>query len=146
MTRIATPGIKMAANQSASRTRCPSVRSSRRSIRRTAPLRTPTLASEATTPTFTSSVIRCCSTGAHYNGFTSSPSMEAPVSFELRHVAEADFPTEYGHFRIHGFEGRTGSRVEEAVVLIMGDVHSGERDGERFSFEAFAFAYRAIRA
>ena len=56
--------------------------------------------------------------------------MQAPERFELRQVAEADFPTEYGHFRILGFEGLTepegGSpRVEEAVVLRMGDLHSG---------------------
>jgi GTP cyclohydrolase II len=37
-------------------------------------------------------------------------------------VAEADFPTEYGFFRIYGFEGQSGSRTEEAVVLAMGDI------------------------
>jgi GTP cyclohydrolase II len=53
-----------------------------------------------------------------------------------RKIAEADFPTRWGHFRILGFEGfvpgtpATGSpdgterRREEAVVLIMGDIHS----------------------
>jgi GTP cyclohydrolase II len=45
--------------------------------------------------------------------------------FRLTQVAEADFPTEYGQFRIYGFEGRTGERVEEAVVLIMGDMKTG---------------------
>lgn len=45
--------------------------------------------------------------------------------FTLSQAAEADFPTEYGLFRIFGFEGRTGLRVEEAVVLVMGDVHAG---------------------
>jgi GTP cyclohydrolase II len=47
------------------------------------------------------------------------------IGFTLSQAAEADFPTEYGLFRIYGFEGRTGSRVEEAVVLVMGDVHNG---------------------
>jgi GTP cyclohydrolase II len=51
--------------------------------------------------------------------------MEAPVSFKLTQAAEAKFPTEYGAFRIYGFEGRAGARLEEAVVLIMGDVHKG---------------------
>jgi GTP cyclohydrolase II len=53
-----------------------------------------------------------------------------------RKIAEADFPTRWGHFRILGFEGfvpgtpATGSpdgterRREEAVVLIMGDIYS----------------------
>jgi len=45
--------------------------------------------------------------------------------FRLTQVAEADFPTEYGQFRIYGFEGRTGERLEEAVVLIMGDMKTG---------------------
>jgi GTP cyclohydrolase II len=38
-------------------------------------------------------------------------------------VAEADFPTQFGSFRIYGFEGHfTGGRVEEAVVLRMGSL------------------------
>ena len=51
--------------------------------------------------------------------------MQDPTGFVLSQAAEADFPTEYGAFRIYGFEGRTGARVEEAVVLTMGDVTSG---------------------
>ena len=51
--------------------------------------------------------------------------MQNPARFELTQAAQADFPTEYGHFRIHGFEGRTGDRLEEAVVLEMGDIHNG---------------------
>jgi GTP cyclohydrolase II len=47
----------------------------------------------------------------------------------LTQAADADFPSEYGHFRIYGFEGRyperPGARVEEAVVLIMGDILNG---------------------
>src|ERR1700735_3797765 len=51
--------------------------------------------------------------------------MNNSTRFVLSQAAEAHFPTEYGLFRIYGFEGRTGSRVEEAVVLVMGDVHAG---------------------
>ncbi|HZL58040.1 MAG TPA: GTP cyclohydrolase II [Bryobacteraceae bacterium] len=52
--------------------------------------------------------------------------MDSTSSFELSHAAEADFPSEYGAFRIHGFEGRFRgegkTRLEEAVVLTMGDL------------------------
>ena len=51
--------------------------------------------------------------------------MNNPTGFVLSQAAQAHFPTEYGLFRIYGFEGRAGGRVEEAVVLEMGDVHSG---------------------
>src|ERR1700727_1088145 len=52
-------------------------------------------------------------------------------------VADADFPTRWGHFRILGFEGylpapgpcceesaKHGKRVEGLVALVMGDIHS----------------------
>jgi len=55
----------------------------------------------------------------------------------VRKVADADFPTRWGHFRILGFEGKVLSpepckpggaappvRTEGAVALIMGDVYS----------------------
>lgn len=42
-------------------------------------------------------------------------------AFELRKIAEADFPSRFGHFRIYGFE----NDVEEAVVLKMGDIADG---------------------
>jgi len=65
--------------------------------------------------------------------------MQDPAAFTLSQAAEADFPTEYGLFRIYGFEGRpvfpnsppgspagpARARVEEAVVLKMGDVNNG---------------------
>src|SRR5579863_4342160 len=56
--------------------------------------------------------------------------MQDPAASVLSQAAAADFPTEYGLFRIYGFEGRavsqTGApRVEEAVVLKMGDVNAG---------------------
>jgi GTP cyclohydrolase II len=41
---------------------------------------------------------------------------------EVHKIAEAYFPTEFGSFRIYGFEGRSGNRVEEAVVVAMGDI------------------------
>jgi GTP cyclohydrolase II len=42
----------------------------------------------------------------------------------VRKVAEADFPTRWGHFRIMGFEGlfHGDRRVEEGVALVMGDI------------------------
>jgi len=60
--------------------------------------------------------------------------------FTVRKQAEADFPTRWGHFRIIGFEGQysdgpanqssTNSlgeqerRKEEAVAVVMGDIHA----------------------
>ena len=40
-------------------------------------------------------------------------------------VAEAKFPSEFGEFRIYGFEGEVGGETEEAVVLKMGDFPPG---------------------
>jgi GTP cyclohydrolase II len=57
--------------------------------------------------------------------------MADPANFVLSQAAEAHFPTEYGLFRIHGFEGRAGNRIEEAVVLVMGDVATGEGNAGR---------------
>lgn len=45
----------------------------------------------------------------------------APVIM-LHKVAEADFPSRFGRFRIFGFEGRNGEVVDEAVVLRMGEL------------------------
>jgi GTP cyclohydrolase II len=42
----------------------------------------------------------------------------------VQQVASADFPTRWGKFRIFGFQGNFGGRQEEAVALVMGDVHS----------------------
>jgi GTP cyclohydrolase II len=40
-------------------------------------------------------------------------------------VASADFPTRWGHFRIYGFRLNSAhEKPEEAVALVMGDVHS----------------------
>src|SRR5215467_8143909 len=50
------------------------------------------------------------------------------ASTTVRQVASADFPTRWGRFRIYGFEGIFGDgddqRKEEAVALVMGEVHS----------------------
>jgi GTP cyclohydrolase II len=42
--------------------------------------------------------------------------------FKLNKVAEADFPSRFGRFRIFGFEGVTPKETEEAVVLKLGDM------------------------
>ena len=50
----------------------------------------------------------------------------------VKKVAEADFPTRWGNFRIFGFEGRVPPRPgceppagpESLVALVMGDIHS----------------------
>jgi len=44
---------------------------------------------------------------------------------KLTKVAEADFPTEFGVFRIFGFEAPAGDEMEEAVVLKMGEFTDG---------------------
>lgn len=83
------------------------------------------LASEATTPSLTSSVTRCRSTRSHYNRWNLSENydnMPAATAFRLEKVAEAEFPTRWGRFRIFGFAGHYADRVEEAVVLQMGDL------------------------
>ncbi len=60
------------------------------------------------------------------------------MGFEsVKKIAEADFPTRWGAFRILGFEGRLAAarggddgaaavagEVEELVALVMGDIHS----------------------
>ena len=48
-----------------------------------------------------------------------------PPTSELRKVAEADFPSRFGHFRIYGFAFQAGSEIEEAVALKMGDLEHG---------------------
>jgi GTP cyclohydrolase II len=55
----------------------------------------------------------------------------------VKKVADADFPTRWGHFRILGFEGvvakpepcnantpAPAKRIEGAVALVMGDIHA----------------------
>jgi GTP cyclohydrolase II len=42
----------------------------------------------------------------------------------VQQIASADFPTRWGKFRIFGFQGNFDGRLEEAVALVMGDIHS----------------------
>ena len=45
----------------------------------------------------------------------------------IQPIASADFPTRWGRFRIYGFRSGSGDgngEVEEAVALVMGDVHA----------------------
>jgi GTP cyclohydrolase II len=42
--------------------------------------------------------------------------------FKLNKVAEADFPSRFGHFRIYGFEGVRPHAKEESLALCMGDL------------------------
>ena len=59
------------------------------------------------------------SRASRYNGL---------VGLQLQPVASADFPTRWGTFRIYGFRGKFGTnrppRDEDAVALVMGDIHS----------------------
>ena len=52
--------------------------------------------------------------------------MNNTSSLRLSKVAEAEFPTQFGFFRIFGFKGTAGTRTEEAVVLKMGEFTDGE--------------------
>jgi GTP cyclohydrolase II len=48
-----------------------------------------------------------------------------PPTAELQKVAEADFPTRFGKFRIFGFAYVSGGELEEIVALKMGDLDHG---------------------
>jgi GTP cyclohydrolase II len=54
--------------------------------------------------------------------------MSIVSSLNLKRLATADFPTRWGQFKILGFEGEpAGSgpqRLETAVALVMGEIHS----------------------
>jgi GTP cyclohydrolase II len=66
------------------------------------------------------------------------------MSFQsIRKVADANFPTRWGQFRILGFEGvvenpqpcndaqpAPAARIESAVALVMGDIHAPAADGK----------------
>src|SRR6058998_3540122 len=51
--------------------------------------------------------------------------MNNSSALRLEKVAEADFPTHFGSFRIYGFAGGSKDRPEEAVVLRMGELGTG---------------------
>jgi len=57
--------------------------------------------------------------GAHTGSTSNTETM-------LSKVAEANFPSRFGHFRIYGFEGSYDGDVEECVVLRLGDLASSE--------------------
>ena len=71
-------------------------------------------------------------TRAAVSGQPRSAAYNQKVSdFVVHKVAEADFPTRWGRFRIHGFQAQPAtasdgqaSAGEDAVALVMGDVHS----------------------
>jgi GTP cyclohydrolase II len=48
--------------------------------------------------------------------------MAANPATMLQKVAEADFPSRFGRFRIYGFKSRNGAGAQEAVVLTMGAI------------------------
>jgi GTP cyclohydrolase II len=57
---------------------------------------------------------------SRYNQFVTAKAIQP--------VASADFPTRWGKFRIYGFRSESAAErnrgVEEAVALVMGDIHS----------------------
>lgn len=52
--------------------------------------------------------------------------IEAMPSPRAKQIASADFPTRWGHFRIHGFtlDSSNNGKPEEAVALVIGDIHA----------------------
>jgi len=42
--------------------------------------------------------------------------------FKLKKIAEAEFPSRFGRFRIYGFEGIRPAETEEALALKLGDL------------------------
>ena len=64
----------------------------------------------------------------HRNRPASSRYNQCVTAKIVKPVASADFPTRWGKFRIYGFRVESGSggkqQVEEAVGLVMGDIHS----------------------
>jgi GTP cyclohydrolase II len=56
--------------------------------------------------------------------------MNNAPALQIVKVAEADFPSEFGLFRIYGFQATFARRVEEAVALKMGDLQVGDPPGQ----------------
>src|SRR4029077_134565 len=102
--------------------RCRSVRSSRISIRWNALKRDRMLARDAATATRNNKVASCCGSSMARLSIIIMKARSLPM---LTKVAEANFPSRFGHFRIYGFEGMYNQEMEECVVLRMGDVASG---------------------
>lgn len=55
-------------------------------------------------------------------GFYNRGTKDYLLDFKLNKVAEANFPSRFGNFRIFGFDGVTSTGTEEAVVLKLGDL------------------------
>ena len=60
--------------------------------------------------------------GSRPHGFYNRGTKVYLPDFKLNKVAEANFPSRFGSFRIFGFEGVTATESEEAVVLRLGDL------------------------
>src|ERR1700691_3269446 len=120
---------------------CPALRTSRSSSLWKVRARASAAATAAATPSLISRVMRMI--------FDSSTSLAYRVQqfwhpafynrtmaiASVRKVADADFPTRWGHFRILGFEGvyapvavgegcNPAPEKEEAVALVMGDLQA----------------------
>src|SRR3990170_7362074 len=54
---------------------------------------------------------------------SSQPTVASPVAVEK--IAEADFPSRFGHFRICGFRLVNGATPETAIVLVKGTPQPG---------------------
>jgi GTP cyclohydrolase II len=48
--------------------------------------------------------------------------MDNSAALRLTKAAEANFPTEFGQFRIYGFQGAVNGRIDDAVALSMGNL------------------------
>ncbi len=77
-----------------------------------------------------------------YNQTMAPPQSSSRSNVQLKKIADADFPTRWGHFRIMGFEGTREhplachigdtpieKKVEGAVALVMGDIRPEAPDG-----------------
>src|SRR5690242_19200090 len=90
-----------------------------------APNRTRMLASEAATASLSSRMTSCRCSSIPGLPIIIMKATQADRTLHLsmlNKVAEANFPSRFGHFRIFGFESRYGGAVEESVVLRMGDL------------------------
>jgi len=56
---------------------------------------------------------------------TKSTKAKQPATIHVQKVAEADFPTRFGQFRICGFSLTNGAAPESAVVLVRGKPRAG---------------------
>src|SRR5258705_496274 len=105
-------------------------------MRCTATGRTRMLASDATTPSLTSSVTRSDSTRSHYNRRNLTDShdkMPVTAAFRLEKVAEAPFPTRWGDLRSYELPGAILRYFELTKVRLLSNnpekVEAVERAG-----------------